>query len=267
MKRYISLVFILALIILTGCSSDTENGIKVPSSSSDYKGQNYEEVISDIEGAGFTNVNVAILDDLITGWMTKDGEVEAVSVDGDTEYNANARYSNDVEIVVTYHTFPEATDTSEETTDTSEESEDPDIQEDSKEDDAEEILTVSNCEDLVVLLSTRGDVDPKFSEFAEKYKGRIVEFDACITYIVNHDDYDTRYDLLLDGGDYIDDDTDNPGPTFKFGNVNNYDMGIDAIFLPDFVSLRSNVRIQAMVVDFNADTGIFRLDPVKVEER
>lgn len=38
--------------------------------------------------------------------MTKDGEVESVSVDGDKDYSPDVWYSNDVEVVITYHTFP-----------------------------------------------------------------------------------------------------------------------------------------------------------------
>ena len=45
------------------------------------------------------------LDDLITGWLTKDGEVENVSVDGDENYSADKWYSNDVEAVSYTHLY------------------------------------------------------------------------------------------------------------------------------------------------------------------
>jgi hypothetical protein len=46
------------------------------------------------------------LEDLITGWLTNDGEVESVSVDGDKDYSPDVWYSNNVKVVITYHTFP-----------------------------------------------------------------------------------------------------------------------------------------------------------------
>lgn len=45
------------------------------------------------------------VDDLITGWVTKDGEVEKVEIDGYSTFSSSSRFLPDVEIVVTYHTF------------------------------------------------------------------------------------------------------------------------------------------------------------------
>jgi len=42
---------------------------------------------------------------LITGWITKDGEVEEVEIDGYTTFSSSSRFLPDVEIVITYHTF------------------------------------------------------------------------------------------------------------------------------------------------------------------
>lgn len=108
MKRtFLPLLFTLVLIMLTGCGGETAEGIKMPFSSGVCKGEDYQEILSDLEKAGFTNVETEIIDDLITGWTTKDGEVEQVSVDGEAEYDPDARYAENVKIVVTYHTFPQ----------------------------------------------------------------------------------------------------------------------------------------------------------------
>ena len=71
------------------------------------KGKDYQKVVDEFESSGFTNIKLEKLDDLVTGWLTKDGEVESVSVDGDTGYSADAWYPADVEVIITYHTFPE----------------------------------------------------------------------------------------------------------------------------------------------------------------
>ena len=51
--------------------------------------------------------------------------------------------------------------------------------------------------------------------YKRQHKNQVIEFDGCITYLTNHDNYDTRYDLLISAGDYVDENTANPGPTFK----------------------------------------------------
>jgi hypothetical protein len=80
--------------------------IRMPKSAEALKGENYQDVITLLETAGFTSIKTAILDDLVTGWMTKDGEVERVSVNGDTNFYSGSKFSVDAKIVVTYHTFP-----------------------------------------------------------------------------------------------------------------------------------------------------------------
>ena len=85
-------------------------------------------------------------------------------------------------------------------------------------------------------------------------------------YLANHDNYDTRYDLLISAGDYVDENTENPGPTFKFKDVGVYDLG-DGLTLADYIKVGSNVKIQAKVRSYNSDTGLFELDPVSVEAR
>ena len=56
--------------------------IRMPKSATELKGEHYRDVITLLETAGFTNIKTAILDDLVAGWLAKDGEVERVSVNG-----------------------------------------------------------------------------------------------------------------------------------------------------------------------------------------
>ena len=109
MKKTVKFIIaFLFIITLVGCGGNNHEGeAKTPSGSSVQKGRDYEEVIDKFEEQGFTNVKTAILDDLITGWLIKDGEVESVSVDGDEDYSSDTWYPNNVEVIVTYHTFRE----------------------------------------------------------------------------------------------------------------------------------------------------------------
>ena len=74
--------------------------------SSIQKGKDYQDIVNNFKEKGFKNIETEKLKDLITGWITKDGEVESVSVDGDKDYSPNVWYSNNVKVVITYHTFP-----------------------------------------------------------------------------------------------------------------------------------------------------------------
>ncbi|MBQ8237871.1 MAG: DUF4839 domain-containing protein [Oscillospiraceae bacterium] len=133
------------------------------------------------------------------------------------------------------------------------------------EDGVSDILTIENCEDLANLLSLKDPFDPSVAEFAEEYKGRIVEFDACIAYLSNHGSYDTRYDILLYGCDYS--ETTVSGPSFQFEDVGVYDLGISDLYLPDYITAGRNVHIVAEVEEFDPNSGLFKLDPVSITDR
>lgn len=118
MKKMITSLLALVLVLsLAACGSGEDTRIKVPKSSTEFKGEDYKDVMTLLEASGFTNIETEVLDDLITGWLTKDGEVEKVSINGDTDYSTNSKHSYDAKIVITYHTFPlkETVDTSETT--------------------------------------------------------------------------------------------------------------------------------------------------------
>ncbi len=265
MKKLLSLCMVLLMLFsITGCSSEGHDGeAKTPSGSSIQKGRDYQDVYEQFEDKGFTNIRFEVLDDLVTGWLIKDGEVESVSVDGDIDYSADKWYLADVEVIITYHTFPNKE--SEESTETT----DPEQNEATNPPDnpsVKDVLTVDNCSELAAMLSLNADMDSSYENFAATYKNQVIQFDGCITYLTNYQDYDTRYDLLISAGDYVDENTTNPGPVFKFKNVGVYDLG-DGLTLADFVKVGSNIKIQAKVKGYNPDTGIFELDTVLVEAR
>ncbi len=247
-------------LVACGDSESHEGEAKTPSGSSAQKGRDYQDVVKDFESKGFINIQTEPLYDLVIGWLTKDGEVEEVSVDGDKDYSPDKWYQNDVEVVITYHTFPEESDDEENLISEENQGLEP-VESDSPN------LTVNNCEELSTILVIESEIDSLYSEFAETYKEAIIEFDGCITYITNHDDYDTRYDILLSAGDYVDENTANPGPVFKFEDVNTMNLGIEDLFLPEYIKIGSNVHVIAKVKNFNTNTGLFFLEPVTITER
>lgn len=109
MKKMFACLLVLVLVMsLAACGSDdtNDNRITVSKSSSDLEGEDYKDVMTMLQVAGFSNIEVEVLDDLITGWLTKDGEVEKVSINGETSFSASSRFPPDSKIMITYHTFP-----------------------------------------------------------------------------------------------------------------------------------------------------------------
>ena len=271
MRRYLA-VFLLILMMFTisACDSESHEGeARTPSASSIQKGRDYQRVVEEFEKEGFTNIRLEKLEDLITGWLTKDGEVESVSVDGDIDYSADTWYPSDVEVLIIYHTFPEKDENPSEQTDTKDSNPDTIV--------SDSVLTVKNCPELADILSIYADRDPSYSSFSEKYRGKTIEFDASIDYKDNTITYNPfngkstvseyAYDILVSADDYS--DSTQHGPTFKMENLRSRDFGGDAISksLPDFVSVGSNVIVRAKVGTYNEDTGIFMLHYEWIEAR
>ena len=252
-KRFIPVIFILVFSILTGCNTENDDRIKMPSSSKNYKGANYQEVISELEGAGFTNVQTEVLDDLVTGWLTKDGEVEQVSVDGDTTFSTDSRYFKNAHIVVTYHTYPEKPE------DTSESNEEPEPSEQPTEAVDSSPITADNNEEFAAVLSTKDEVSSVYKDFVEKYRGQIVEFDGHVSDVAPYKDYDTRFNVIVYIGDYR---TDNfYGPRIKMENVGvTHDPEIEN-------RINQNVRIAGKIIKYDEDTGLLWLSVVSIKER
>ena len=76
-----------------------------PLTSKEAKGMNYLDVIDEFENAGFVNVTTVVEYDIVTGWLTDDGEVKSVTINGDKKFDSHNEYRLDAEVVVTYHTL------------------------------------------------------------------------------------------------------------------------------------------------------------------
>lgn len=51
------------------------------------------------------NVTTNVEYDIVTGWLTDDGEVKSVTINGKKEFDSDDKYRLDAEVVVTYHTL------------------------------------------------------------------------------------------------------------------------------------------------------------------
>ena len=74
-------------------------------SAKDARGGNYEEIARQLESDGFVNIRYEVIEDLITGWMVKDGQVEEVIINDEKDFKADSVYRQDADVVIRYHTF------------------------------------------------------------------------------------------------------------------------------------------------------------------
>ena len=79
--------------------------ISVPMSSKTSKGRNYIDVLSVFEDAGFGNIRIEAKYDIITGWLTEDGEIDSITIDGEKKFTEESRFRPDVEVLISYHTL------------------------------------------------------------------------------------------------------------------------------------------------------------------
>ena len=158
---------------------------------------------------------------------------------------------------------PTATDSPSEGTTQEPETSEPD------EPEAEQILTVENSGDLAALLDGPDCGDDTIAAFADQYQGRTIEFDGHISNLQNHGDYDTRYDILLSVGDFSETTLAGiqTGPSFKFEDVNIFELNLTGPDVPDSISTGVDVTVTATVEEWNPDNCLFFLDPVTTEVR
>ena len=112
--RYIPylICILVTCLIVTGCdSADKHPGeARTPSGSSIQEGRDYQKVVQDFSDHGFTNIKTVAIEDLIVGWLTKEGEVEDVSVGGDVNYYPDKWVPADTEVIIRYHAYPSKKD-------------------------------------------------------------------------------------------------------------------------------------------------------------
>lgn len=107
MKRIVTLwLSVMFCLLLVACSQDSSDLIKVPASANDYQGENYQEVVNDLSATGFVHIQTEAVEDLVTGWLTKNGEIEKITIDGNGTFREGDKFDKTAVIIITYHTFP-----------------------------------------------------------------------------------------------------------------------------------------------------------------
>lgn len=210
---------------------------KIPDDWTNLLEKNYKDVKKKFKNAGFTNIVCNPIEIDFDEEKVSEGSVVNIAIgkDGDVcTFEKGEKWPKDTKIRIDYRVKPAKPAGN---------------------------LTVENCPELAAILSNKAEIDQSYSLFASKYEGSIIEFDGRIDYCTTHGSYSTRFDYLVSAGNY--DPNSQIGPTFKFEDVNYFDLNTDL----DTVSVGLNVRIVAKVISFDSNSGIFYLEPVSITSR
>lgn len=260
------LACVLGLVLLTtvvACGEDPlpQDMVEAPAAGKDFEEQQYKVVVEDLEAAGFTNVETKAIEDLITGWMTKDGEVEDVKINGSKDFESGDRFAKDAKVVVRFHTFPED-DKEEEKEPADDPSETPSPS--PTEPPTPQVITAKNNPEFAAMLKGN-DCDDRYVAFAKKHAGEKIQFEGSVMFMAPHGDYDTRFDFLIGPGDKGPNTT--VGPQFKFEDENVVtDLNLTGN-VGDTFGVGDRALFTAEVDEYNADTCLFFLEPVETKVR
>lgn len=264
------LIVILVSSILVGCSSkpvDRSGQVQIPSTLKDIKGKHFEEIVASLEESGFTNIRLEKIEDLITGWLTKDGEVEKVSIDGLHDYEVGKYSPIDSEIVVFYHTFAlkEESENKDESASVPKEESPKEPEKDKIDSELPEILTADNNDDVKRLLVDLDTSHEFLIQFAEKYRGKTFQFDGHIADVAPYKDYNTVFNFLIYLGDYHPDTAS--GVSMQAINKNMNRMNFTGDNIPEYITADLNITMTARIDSFNQLGGLLIIDPVETRFR
>ena len=95
-------IFAFVCIGIFSSSKENSNELSLPIESENINQKNYKVIVSQLEDTGFTNVKTEKIEDLINGWIIKDGQIESVSIQGKTEFQKGEKLPKNARITVTY---------------------------------------------------------------------------------------------------------------------------------------------------------------------
>lgn len=102
MKRILLILLSIAICIsMIGCNKT----IKVTAPSDDYIGRNYLSVISELQKAGFRDIDTTVIEDLSSASSMADGTVEQVLINGSASFVKESSFPLDASVMITYHSI------------------------------------------------------------------------------------------------------------------------------------------------------------------
>ena len=212
---------------------DDPSNITMAKGSDAYDGMNYVDVEQAFRDMGFTNIELGEVTTESTSHT--DGEVMLVEIDG-WSFDAGDSFKPDEKVYIKYYHIEEL--------------------------EIVESITIENNSDFAALMQITDQTDAAtIKQFVNTHIGDVIEFDGCIAFMMNHNNYKTRFDVCMAGGDY---EGRVYGPLFAFEDVNYYDMNVSG---SDSVSQGMLFRIAAEIVGFSDAGNYVILKPVSLVAR
>jgi len=126
-------------------------------------------------------------------------------------------------------------------------------------------LTVQTSPELAAVLAEGNDCNDSIQRFADANAGKLIEFDGFVADMMNHQDYKTRWDILMYAGNYS--TTSFNGPNMKYSNVQFADLNVTGPNAPEQVAEGDSLHFVARVDYFNKTQCLFYLKPVSTSAR
>lgn len=225
-------------------------------------GKNYETVVETLKSWGFTNIKTQPQYDIVWGF-TEAGSVANVTINGRDDYQRGTVFQKTDEIIVSYH-LPSEDDPNSSQQNTQNASEDTSLGNenlDAPSETSEDILTVSNCENLAnLILLDRIENADEITGFVTTYQSKTVELELITAFVEPYKDYNTRFNYLLyavNGENVMLD-----GPAFMFKNVNYHDLKLTGSNVPDTFGINIHCLVRAEIVGYEND--FILLDPEEI---
>lgn len=83
----------------------SSNEVQISEKMQDYEEKNYNSIVALYKAAGFTNINIVPLCDLNIFTSKKNGQVEDITIDGDSDFDEGDVFSKLSNVTITYHSM------------------------------------------------------------------------------------------------------------------------------------------------------------------
>lgn len=79
--------------------------IQVGEAASAFSKTQYTDLAADLKEMGFTDITLLRADDLISGWLTKEGTIKSITIGGNSQFTEKDSFYADEPVVIVVHTF------------------------------------------------------------------------------------------------------------------------------------------------------------------
>lgn len=129
----------------------------------------------------------------------------------------------------------------------------------------EVVLTPKSSPEFAAVLASTDYCSPAIAAFARAHLGQTVKFSANVAEMAPHGDFKTRYDILINAGDYS--DRSSRGPAFQFRDENTISDLHWVGPVPDRIGVGTNLTITAAIDRYEQRSCLLLLEPVTTAVR